>query len=245
MNHRTVTYCLMGVLVTLWGIEYVAAKYMLGFVEPMTLQFMKSAMGTLFLLPVILRQTQQPHQIPRLSPAARLKDAGMVVLATGIGIVLYFLCEYTAMDYLPVSAITLMLGILPAMSIIVERIVYGRKISAKLLLLVFASIAGIAIVIGGDFRVLLSGRLIGYVLSFGCVMCWTVYNFITEHMGAGSTPYTLAFRQLLYTSVMLLPYFILHFPEFGSFTLTANIAMLFLGIVISGCGYIIIVRTLT
>ena len=40
------------------------------------------------------------------------------------GEIIYFYCEYTAMDYIPVSLVSIVLAFVPALSIIIEKVLF-------------------------------------------------------------------------------------------------------------------------
>jgi hypothetical protein len=53
---------------------------------------------------------------------------------------LYMVSEYTAMDYIPLSLISIILAFVPALSIVIERIVYKRQPRRKTVIGVAACI---------------------------------------------------------------------------------------------------------
>ena len=103
----------------------------------MNLLFLKYSVGLLLVLAVKLKVDRKT--------IVRLKDIPFFVLCAITGEILYFFCEYTAMDYIPVSLITIILAFVPAVSIIVEKILYRRRISGKMVLGVALCIVGVAV----------------------------------------------------------------------------------------------------
>ena len=161
MKEKRTAFIMMCGLVCLWGLDYVLAKNALGILKPMCLLFLKYSVG--FILVAIVKFSQDRKSI------VRVKDIPFFILCSITGEILYFTCEYTAMDYIPVSLITIILAFVPAVSILIERIVFKKKFTAKMALGTIICILGVAIVIGADFRELLQGRFIGYLLAFGAV----------------------------------------------------------------------------
>ena len=188
MNDRKVAFLLMCGLVILWGMDYVFAKTALKVLEPMNLLFLKYLTGFFLLLALKLKLDRKNF--------VKLRDIPLFILCSVTGEILYFFCEYTAMDYIPVSLITIILAFVPAVSILTEKIIFKRNFSVKMAVGVIMCIIGVMIVIGADFKELLNGKLIGYILAFGAVISWNIYNFVTERMGNEYSGVTVTFTQL-------------------------------------------------
>ncbi len=236
MNEKRTAFLLMCGLVCLWGMDYVFAKAALEILEPMNLLFLKYSVGLLLVLAVKLKVDRKT--------IVRLKDIPFFVLCAITGEILYFFCEYTAMDYIPVSLITIILAFVPAVSIIVEKILYRRRISGKMVLGVALCIVGVAVVIGADFRVLFQGRAVGYLLAFGAVLSWNAYNFITAAVHEHYSSVTMAFNQLCCTVIIVMPYAVHTMPPMETFTPQVVGGIIYLGLGSAGMGYMILVRGL-
>ena len=64
----------------------------------------------------------------------RPRDIPFFIICSLTGEILYYFCEYSSMDYLPVSIITIILAFVPAVSIIAERVVFKKRFTAKMML---------------------------------------------------------------------------------------------------------------
>ena len=234
MDPKKVSSLLMLVLVTLWGLDYSVAKTALEVFRPLNLMFFKYAGGlvVMFILKLAIDRKF----------TVRKQDIIMFILCGATGQVLYYFCEYSAMEYIPVSLITIILSFVPIVSILIERIAFKRKFSAKMAVWLLVCIIGIALVIGADFRVLLQGKAIGYLLAFGAVMCWNIYNFLTEKIAEHYTSLTMSFNQLLCTTLISLPYAIHVMPPASEFTPSLILRLAYLGMGSAGLGYLILVR---
>lgn len=236
MKEKRTAFIMMCGLVCLWGLDYVFAKNALVILKPMCLLFLKYCVG--FVLVAIVKFSQDRKSI------VRVKDIPFFILCSVTGEILYFTCEYTAMDYIPVSLITIILAFVPAVSIIVERIVFKKKFTFKMAIGTVICIIGVCVVIGADFGVLLQGRFTGYLLAFGAVISWNAYNFITANVSRHYTGATMTFNQLLCTILILLPYALNNMPEIESFTPGVIGGIIYLGLGSAGLGYMILVRGL-
>lgn len=233
MNEKSKALILMCMLVCFWGLDYVFAKEALNILQPMSLLFLKYSVGFIVLLAIKLKVDRKA--------IVRLKDIPWFILCSLTGEILYFFCEYGAMDYIPVSLITIILSFVPAVSIFIDRILYKKKASPKMLLGVMACIIGVIIVIGADFRVLLEGRILGYMLAFGAVISWNCYNFITAKVSENYNSATMSFTQLTCTVLMVMPYALHNMPPIDDFTPGVIGGIIYLGCVSAGVGFFILV----
>ena len=236
MKERNVFFLLMCVLVCAWGLDYIVAKSALELLEPLNLLFLKYTMGVLVVFIAKMIKDRKFYVRPR--------DIPFFIICSLTGEILYYFCEYSSMDYLPVSIITIILAFVPAVSIIAERVVFKKRFTAKMMLGVLICVIGVGIVIGADFRELLQGRAIGYLLAFGAVVSWNIYNFITAKISRNYASPTMAFNQLICTILILGPYAIHTMPPVDTFTPEIVGGIMYLGFVSAGMGFMITVRSL-
>lgn len=236
MNERNKALLLMCMLVCFWGLDYVFAKEALNILQPMCLLFLKYSVGFLVLGAIKLK-------IDRKTVIKR-KDIPWFILCSIMGEILYFFCEYNAMDYIPVSLITIILSFVPAVSIVIERVVFKKKLTTRLVLGVACCIVGVVTVIGADFRILLQGRWAGYLLAFGAVLSWNCYNFITAKISENYSSSTMSFTQLCCTVLLVLPYALHTMPPIEDFTPKVVGGIIYLGCISAGIGFFIMVNGL-
>ena len=116
LNERGLAHALMIFLVIAWGFDYVAAKWALELLPPGSLMFFKFALGFVFvwLIKVFLHKKW----------FMRKKDIPLFIACAIFGQVCYYECEYNAMALMPVALISIVLAFVPAVSIVLERIIY-------------------------------------------------------------------------------------------------------------------------
>jgi len=217
----------------MWGFEYVAAKTALDQLKPITLVFFKYLIAaiTLFVIRFI-----QKRKLP-----LKRKHVLTLIVCSLFGEILYFWCEYSAMEYLQVSTISIILAFVPMVSIILEVFVNKRKPNAIIVSGIFVCIVGVILVIGVDTAALLSGSWIGYLLAFGAVLFWNGYNFVTEKLAGEYKAYDLTFMQLSCTVLLTLPYAIFNLPQLEDVDIGTVGGVLYLGIVSALIGFLIYV----
>lgn len=233
---KIIVYIMMSCLVTTWGFDYVVAKHALELFQPLTLLFLKYLIGMVLMFAIKAKMDKKS--------VVRKKDIPMFILCSIFGEILYFACEYTAMDYIPVSLITIILAFVPALAIIIEKVLYKRKVTKAMAIGVVTCVLGVALVIGVDMQQLLQGRWIGYLLAFGAVLSWNLYNFLTASLHENYSSVTLTCTQLVCTALITLPYAIHTMPPVEAFTPGIVGGLLYLGIVNAGLGFLISVRSI-
>lgn len=235
-KEKKLTYMLMVFLVIAWGFDYVVAKHALELLQPLTLLFLKYTVGMLLVLCIKLKNDRKS--------IIRKKDIPLFILCSLCGEIIYYFCEYTAMDYIPVSLVTIILAFVPALSIIIEKVLFKRTVTKAMVIGVAVCIFGVVLIIGVDFELLFQGRIIGYLLAFGAVFSWNAYNFLTASLHDRYTSITLTCTQLICTSLIILPYAIHTMPPLEAFTPSMIGGIIYLGLVNAGLGFMITVRSL-
>lgn len=229
-------YLLMVLLVFAWGLEYIFAKQALTIMPALTLVCFKYTIGFLVVLGIKLKLDGRGMM--------RKEDIPLFICCAVFGEIGYFYVEYTAMDYLPVSLITIVLAFVPALSIVIDRVKYKKKSTTIMTMGILLSIFGIALVIGVDYHILLQGRIIGYLLAFGAVLLWNVYNFLTASLHERYDSATLTLNQLICTVLITFPYALTHLPGSGTITPSVIGGLLYLGVLSTGFGFMVQVRAL-
>lgn len=233
ISDRALAHGLMVILVISWGFDYVPAKWGLEIMSPMTLLFLKYTLG--FLVAVVIKTAKGNRKL------IRAKDIPLFILCSIFGEVLYFYCEYSAMYYIPVALLTIILGFVPVVSVTAERVIFKRKANRKILIGIAFCIVGIVCVLGADLRILFEGRIFGYILAFGAVISWNAYNFITSSLERYDS-LTISCTQMICTICICAPLAI-HggFPALAEFSPQLIAGLLWIGIFDAGIGFLIMV----
>lgn len=222
---------LMVLLVVAWGFDYVPAKWGIEVMPTAVLLLYKYGCGLLFMLIVKV--------VTRNKALIRVKDIPLFLLCALFGQLLYYYGEYTAMDYLPVALITIVLAFVPVLSIIIERVLFGIRANKIIVVGIAVLMVGIVLVLGADFSILLKGRGLGYIFAFGAVVSWNVYNFVTASLDERYDTITLACTQMLCTVLLVLPIALHSMPDPEIYTTKIILAILWMGLIDSGIGFIV------
>jgi drug/metabolite transporter (DMT)-like permease len=237
ISAKKTMYFLMGLVVCCWGLEYVFVKQALVTIEIGTLVFFKYAIGAIIVLAIQLVKERKLFLPGR-------RDLVPYIACAIFGQIAYCYCEYVAMDYLPVSLITIALAFVPVVSLMIEGVFFKMPITKAMLAGAIVCVVGVGMVIGADYRQLFSGRLIGYLLAFGAVGSWNAYNFITASLQDRYSSMSLTLNQLICTTLLLLPYAVSHIPAPDAFTPGTVGGILYLGIMSEAISFLILVKAI-
>jgi drug/metabolite transporter (DMT)-like permease len=227
----------MTILVLLWGLEFIVAKRALEIFPPLILVFFKYMVGFITLIPVKLVRGGGLKLSPKYIP--------LLVLCVLCGDVFYYYAEYSALSYISVAAVTIILAFVPMLSVVIEKILFHRQPTAGMVVGILVCVAGIVLVIGIDINNVQTGKASGYILAGLAVIAWNIYNFCTEKLTANCSNLDLTMLQLLCTTLILAPYVIANFPPPSDFTFQSVGGAIYLGIFSSAVGFLIYVNALS
>ena len=231
--NKTLVYIAMFTLACVWAFDYVVAKTALQVFTPLSLVFFKYLLGLCVVFTVkCLRDRHFPFS---------LRDLPLFLSCSLCGEILAFSCEYRAIIFLPVSLVTIILAFVPVISILVERVLYMKRLSAPLVLSVLVCTGGVFMVVGADLHLLFEGRLLGYLLAFGAVLAWNIYNFLTVGLTRRYSAVTLTMYQLICTCLLTLPAMLMNLPDSSAITTAVILEVVYLGVVSAGAGFLVYV----
>ena len=163
-----------------------------------------------------------------------LKDMPLLILSTLLGHIGYFYCEYGALATVPVANITIILGFLPIGSVWVEKVLFRRKVNAKLILFMVVLIVGIFMVIGSDFASMRGGSVHGYLYCVGALLTWLAYLFVTEKVALKYGSIQIALYQAVMAWIFTIPAMVPHVTELPGLPPVIILELIYLGIVSEG-----------
>ena len=232
MKKQYGTHLLMALLILIWSMDAVTVSLA---VQQMD-EFFLLGFKTLCSLPVLFLYVglREGLHLPRK------RDIPLLIASAVLGDILYFGSEYTAYHYLPIGTVTVLLGILPAASYVVDCIVARRRPRPLVLVLIALSIGGLLLVVLYEMG---TGRLRGYLACAACTVIWIVYGYVTRRLHRTYSARSITLYESVLATAILLPIAILRRPETIG-TAQVLISIVLMGILTSGFGYIIEVRGL-
>ena len=224
-------HAMMVFMVIVWGLELSVAKDALNYAGTFFILNCKYFLGCL-LIAVVCAKKEGIH-LPRM------KDLPLLIASTLVGHIIYFYCEYGALATVPVANITIVLAFLPIASIIIEKIIFKRKTTAKLFLFMICLVIGIFFVIGSDFTSLRGGSATGYLFCAGALAAWLAFLFLTEAVTNLYGAIQTAFYQTFIAWILTLPAMIPHVSALPDMPPLVLIEFVYLGLISEGVCFLI------
>lgn len=224
-------HILMVFLVTVWGMEWSIAKDALDHVDTLLLMNVKYFFGALLIAFVAKKMTG--FRLPEL------KDLPFIIGSTFLGHIVYLYSEYVALDTVPIANITVIYGFLPIGTILVEKLLFHRRLSIKLLLLMILGVIGIALTIGTDLGDLAGGKAKGYLMCVVALLAWLGYLFLTESTTEKYGSITVALYQASLAWCMTAPLAAPKWHTISQLPPQILLELLYLGLISEGVCFII------
>ncbi|MBT6306817.1 MAG: DMT family transporter [Rhodospirillaceae bacterium] len=157
--------------VLLWSSAFIGAKFGLPFAEPLTFMFLRFVfVSSLFLfLSLIFKASWPKHWLQ----VGHIAVVGVLIHA------LYLNCTFVALSYgAPVAIAALILGLQPALTVLIVSLLPGGHISRFQWLGVFLGLLGLVLVLYDKLELNEANLMPIYILVFGlfCITIGTIYQ---------------------------------------------------------------------
>ena len=225
----------LGALI-LWGSSFVAIKFAYTTYPPLTLAVARFVVASLILGALTL--------LPQNRVRLQKKDIFTVAICGLTGIMLYAVLQNIAMQWTSASSATLIIASYPIITLLMESLIYKKKLSAIKIVAILIAIVGVVILsyVKSESRV--EGELLGIILLIIAGVAWAVYNFMMKRVVNHYPPITLLFYTTLIGTIFLLPLALLERAQWQQPTLLSFSMMMFLGVFCSVIAYLLYNRGL-
>jgi len=188
--------------VLIWSTSFVATKAALVEVGPLTLG------ATRFVLAALLAGL-----VAALFGGLKVKgaaDLGTLCLGGLLGITLYFSMENVGVDLATASDAALVVASYPAIAMVIEALVYRRRLAAKKLSGVALAIVGVNAVLGNALLASAgqgwdASRLLGDGILLATGLVWAFYNLATRGVITRYPMPTVVFWQTAFGALFFVP----------------------------------------
>lgn len=225
---------------TIWGSTFVVTKEVMSAFPPLLLAFIRVAIGSAFLLPLaVLRR--------RASPGAALPWKTLLAMAF-IGVAFYYFTFNLSLLYISASQGALVQSSIPAMTALVAVLWLRERASARRVIGIVLSVAGVLIVFAGGAAGEGPGATVGGVdslwlgnlLMFGAVVAWGIYTSQAKRVAAFDPIVVTAYITAM-GAVMLLPGALheVSSKPLPPITPLLVLKVLYLGAIASGVAYLL------
>ena len=198
-KHRAGPIAAVAASAFVWGTSFTVSKLALRSVPPLSLAWIRFVLASaiLFIWLIVSRQNL------RLSRGA----FGTMVLGGILGYTLNHIFENVGLALSTASEISLMMGVFPVLSLLVEGLVYHRRFSRTATAGILLSVVGVLLIV--DPRSLGSSpdsrRLLGDGLIILSGVCWAFYSILVKNLSRDYSAGKTAMFQMFFGSIVLLP----------------------------------------
>ena len=226
----------LGALI-LWGSSFVAIKFAYTMYSPLPLAVVRFIVATVILGGLTL--------LPKNRVKLQKKDIFTVAICGFTGIMLYAVLQNIAMQWTSASSATLIIASYPIITLLMESIIYQKKLSAIKIVAILIAIVGVVILSYVKSEARVEGELFGIILFIIAGIGWAVYNFMMKRVVNHYPPITLQFYTTLFGTIFLLPLALFERAQWQQPTLLSFSMMMFLGVFCSVVAYLLYNRGLT
>lgn len=214
----------------MWGLSFIFSKTALSEGMPtMTLAFVRYVITAALLVPLCLRQ-EGGIRLHQWAPRA--------FLTTLLGITVYYYFEYTGLSLTTASAASLIISLVPMMTLLARVLLLRERICALRWGCVLASLAGVYLVIradAGDGGGSLAGNL---VMILAC-LCWTGYILISPKLMQACSATRVTTWQAVAAVITLLPFALAERGDWVPLSARAWVCVFLLAAVCSALCYVL------
>jgi len=221
---------ILGALV-IWSSSFVAIKIAYETFPPITLGAVRFVVATLILGALTL--------LPKNRVKLEKKDIGTVALSGLMGITLYAVLQNIAMQWTSASSATLIIASYPAITLLLESLIYKVKMNLFKIIGILIAIAGVVILsyVKADTRQ--QGELLGVLLLLVAGIAWAFYNFLTKKVVNRYPSISLLFYQTLFGTIFMAPLALFERGDWAPPTVLSFSMMLFLGLFCSVVAFLL------
>lgn len=221
---------ILGALI-IWSSSFVAIKIAYETFPPITLGAVRFVVATLILGALTL--------LPKNRVKLEKKDVGTVALSGLMGITLYAVLQNIAMQWTSASSATLIIASYPAITLLLESLIYKVKMNLFKIIGILIAIVGVVILsyVKADTRQ--QGELLGVVLLLVAGIAWAFYNFLTKKVVNRYPSISLLFYQTLFGAIFMAPLALFERGDWAAPTALTFSMMLFLGLFCSVLAFLL------
>ncbi|WP_226003365.1 DMT family transporter [Paenibacillus sp. BJ-4] len=215
----------------IWSTSFIATKAAYTSIPPLTLGLSRFIIASIVLGIVLLIKKEYVKVKP--------KDLATISFSGVLGITLYFSMENIGVSLTTASNAALIVASYPAITSLLELILYKVKISKY-------KICGIALAMIGVYFLTSVGessggknQLIGNLILIGTGFAWAFYTFMTRKVVDKYPPVTLSFYQTVAGSIFFIPLALLEKDSWQAPTTAALTLLIYLGMFCSVIAFLL------
>ncbi|MDA1532442.1 MULTISPECIES: DMT family transporter [Bacillus cereus group] len=212
---------------SIWGGMYVVSKYVLDFIPPLTLVWLRFIIAFV-VLSMILKITEKKQ---KKTVTIRKKDW---LLFAWIGFIGYFIsitCQFIGTKLSDAHTGSLVTSATPAFMVIFAAIILKEKLTARRMLSTIIATIGVIIVIGWDIEI--GSYFIGTIILVGAAITWALLSIYVKIASAQFSSLVITTYAIFFSLFFITPFMIWEFQSnsIEHMNLYVVLGVLYLGIV--------------
>jgi drug/metabolite transporter (DMT)-like permease len=212
---------------SIWGGMYVVSKYVLDFISPLTLVWLRFIIAFVVLYGILkLAEKKQKKKV-----TIRKKDW---LLFAWIGFIGYFIsitCQFIGTKLSDAHTGSLVTSATPAFMVIFAALILKEKLTARRLLSTIIATIGVIIVIGWDIEI--GSYFIGTIVLVGAAITWALLSIYVKIASAQFSSLVITTYAIFFSLFFITPFMIweLQTSSIGTVNTYVILGVLYLGIV--------------
>ncbi|MEC2918078.1 DMT family transporter [Bacillus tropicus] len=212
---------------SIWGGMYVVSKYVLDFIPPLTLVWLRFIIAFVVLY-MILKITEKKQ---KKTVTIRKKDW---LLFAWIGFIGYFIsitCQFIGTKLSDAHTGSLVTSATPAFMVLFAAIILKEKLTARRMLSTIIATIGVIIVIGWDIEI--GSYFIGTIILVGAAITWALLSIYVKIASAQFSSLVITTYAIFFSLFFITPFMIWEFQSnsIEHMNLYVVLGVLYLGIV--------------
>ncbi|HFK1476365.1 TPA: DMT family transporter [Bacillus paranthracis] len=212
---------------SIWGGMYVVSKYVLDFIPPLTLVWLRFIIAFVVLY-MILKIAEKKQ---KKTVTIRKKDW---LLFAWIGFIGYFIsitCQFIGTKLSDAHTGSLVTSATPAFIVIFAAIILKEKLTARRLLSTIIATIGVIIVIGWDIEI--GSYFIGTIILVGAAITWALLSIYVKIASARFSSLVITTYAIFFSLFFITPFMVWEFQSnpIEHMNLYVVLGVLYLGIV--------------
>ncbi|HDR8053231.1 TPA: DMT family transporter [Bacillus cereus] len=227
MKHTILGAICLSLAASIWGGMYVVSKYVLDFIPPLTLVWLRFIIAFVVLYGILkLAEKKQKKKV-----TIRKKDW---LLFAWIGFIGYFIsitCQFIGTKLSDAHTGSLVTSATPAFMVIFAALILKEKLSARRLLSTILATIGVIIVIGWDIEI--GSYFIGTIILVGAAITWALLSIYVKIASARFSSLVITTYAIFFSLFFITPFMIweLQTSSIGTVNTYVILGVLYLGIV--------------
>lgn len=228
-NKKRNAYAAILFTILVWGISLINTKITMEYYNSISTSFWRAVIASIALF--ILKKINHPNT------KMKREDRKIFLIAGASGVFFYFIFQNTGLKYISASLTSILLGLVPILTMIVESIISKQKLSIVKIVSVFISLTGVCLIVGFETGNTISNIIIGSILILLSVFSWVTYTFTTKSLSKNYSPVTILYYQTIIGTLLLGLLMPFNWTNPLEASLVTNLNLLYLGIICSAVAY--------